>query len=65
MITYMFSPQEIAEQVGVTRQSVARVAKQIGVGVIAGGRLVAVSKADTPKLKKSLHLRPGKPTQRK
>jgi predicted XRE-type DNA-binding protein len=64
MITYMLSPAEIAEQVGVTRQSVSRVARQIGVGVIAGGRLVAVSKQDAIKLKKSLHLRPGKPSQK-
>jgi len=64
MITHMLSPSEIARDVGVTRQAVSRVARQIGVGVVANGRLVAVSKTDAVKLKKAMHTRPGKPSSR-
>ena len=64
MIKKMFSVAEVARDVGLTRQAVSRVARQIQVGVVAGGRLVAIPKEDLKKLKGSLHSRPGKPIQK-
>lgn len=64
MITYMHSPSEVAHRFGLTRQAVSRVARKIGVGVIAGNRLVAIPTKDLKKLKDSLHSRPGKPSKK-
>ena len=64
MIKYMYSPADIAEQVGVSRQAVARVAREIGVGIIARNRLVAVPKEDAARLKKAIHPKPGKPPRK-
>lgn len=61
MMTKMLSPSEVARQIGVTRTAVARVARKMNVGVVAGGRLVALSKGDAEKLKKNIYPRPGKP----
>lgn len=60
MATYL-SPAEAGKLLGCSARSVARAAKTMGLGVVAGGRFVAITPRDAMKLKGRIHTTPGNP----
>ena len=52
---------EVAKRLGCSTNSVGRAAREAGVGVLAGGRIVAVAPEDVSKLSRLIHATPGNP----
>ena len=61
MLAHLCSPGELAEEFGCRRQTIARAAQRVSVGVYANNRLVAIHPKDKNKLKKAIHSGPGNP----
>lgn len=59
--TQYLSPAEAAKLIGCSRRTVCRVGKAAGIGVQAGGRLVAFAPEDTDKLRGLVHATSGNP----
>ncbi len=56
-----FNATTAAKQLGCSRSSVCRAAKNYGVGIFANGRLSALSKEDVDAIKNYIHDEPGNP----
>ena len=61
MILNYLSAAEVAKRLGCSPNSISRAAKSAGVGVIAGGRLVAIAPDDVSKVSAFVHATPGNP----
>lgn len=52
---------EVAKRLGCSQRTAGRAAASSGVGIVAGGRVVAIRAADIETLKASVHWGPGNP----